>query len=105
MTIHPLFRGAVLAALLALAPVLRAADTNPTQDRADRFLAVVNASYQAIAYVEAEAQWKATTDVSDVHDAASETAGKARAAFMGNPAIINETKALLLKRHELNDLT
>jgi len=102
---RPLFRCPVFAVLLALAPVLRAADSNPTQDRADRYLALVNASYQAIAYVESEAQWKALTDVSDVHDAASETAGKARAAFMGNPAIINETKALLLKRHELNDLT
>jgi peptidyl-dipeptidase A len=105
MTIPPLLRGAVLAAVITLSPASRAADTNLTQDRADRFLAIVNASYQAIAYVEAEAQWKATTDVSDVHDAASETAGKARAAFMGNPAIVNETKALLLKRHELNDLT
>ena len=105
MTIHPLFRGAALAALLTLAPVLRAADSNPTQDRADRFLMLVNASYQAIAYVESEAQWKALTDVSDVHDAASETAGKARAAFMGNPAVINETKALLLQRHDLKDLS
>ena len=104
--IHPRqFRGAAVAALFALVSLARAADSNPTQERADRFLALVNASYQAIAYVESEAQWKATTDVSDVHDAASETAGKARAAFMGNPAIINETKALLLKRHELNDLS
>ena len=41
-----------------------------------------------------------------VHDAASEVAGKARAAFLGNPALINETKALLLRnRSELNALT
>ena len=92
-------------ALLAVGSVLRAADANPTQERADRFLALVNASYQAIYYVEAEAQWKATTDVSDVHDAGAEVAGKARAAFMGNPAVINETKSLLLKRHELNDIS
>lgn len=98
-----LLRGAAVAVLLAVGA--QAADLNPTQERADRFLALVNASYQAIAYVENEAQWKALTDVSDVHDAASETAGKARAAFMGNPAIIDETKSLLLKRHDLNDLT
>jgi peptidyl-dipeptidase A len=55
--------------------------------------------------VKQEAQWAASTDVSDVHDASSETAGKAQAAFMGNPALINETKSLLLKRHELNELT
>ncbi|HWA24305.1 MAG TPA: M2 family metallopeptidase [Lacunisphaera sp.] len=105
MTNPRLFRGAAIAALLALSSALRAADSNPTQERADRFLALVNSSYQAIAYVESEAQWQALTDVSDVNDAKSETAGKARAAFMGNPAVINETKALLLKRHELNDLS
>jgi len=100
-----LFRGAAVVALLALVSLGRAADSNPTQERADRFLSLVNASYQALGYVSSEAQWKASTDVSDVHDAASETAGKAFAAFMGNPAIINETKALLLKRHDLNDLS
>ena len=100
-----LLRGAALTALLATVPLLRASDVNPTQERADRFLMLVNASYQALGYVSSEAQWKASTDVNDVHDAASETAGKALAAFMGNPAIINETKALLLKRHDLNDLT
>lgn len=93
------------AVILTAAPVLRGADTNPMQERADRFLALVNASYQAIYYVESEAQWKASTDVSPVHDASAETAGKARAAFMGNPALINETKALLFHRNELNDLT
>jgi peptidyl-dipeptidase A len=98
-----LLRGAVVTALLAIG--LHAADLNPTQERADRFLALVNASYQAISYVESEAQWKALTDVSDVHDAGAEVAGKARAAFMGNPELINETKSLLLRRHELNDLT
>jgi peptidyl-dipeptidase A len=97
-------RGTALAALLAGAAAF-AADTNPTQERADRFLALVNASYQALAYVENEAQWAASTDVSDVHDAAAETAGKASAAFMGNPALITETKTLLLRRNELDDLT
>lgn len=99
-------RFSLLVAVLILgwAPLMRGADTNPTQERADRFLALVNASYQAIYYVESEAQWKAWTDVSPVHDAASEIAGKARAAFIGNPALIAETKALLAQRKELNDL-
>jgi peptidyl-dipeptidase A len=101
------FLGAALLAVLTLlvGALLRAADTNPTQERADRFLALVNASYQALYYVEAQAQWDALTDVSPVHDAASEAASKARAAFTGNPAIIDETKTLLLHRNELNDLT
>ncbi len=91
--------------LLAVAPALRAADANPTQERADRFLALVNSGYQALITVEGRAQWDALTDVSPVHDAASETASKARAAFVGNVAVINEAKALLLKRADLNELT
>ena len=56
--------------------------------------ALVNACYQALYRVESEAQWLAATDVTPEHDAASETAGKARAAFNGNPAIINEAKRI-----------
>ncbi|WP_438481567.1 M2 family metallopeptidase [Oleiharenicola lentus] len=90
---------------LAFASIALAADTNPTQERADRFLNIVNSTYQAMVTLESNAQWEASTDVSPVHDASAETAGKARAALVGNPAIINETKALLLKRSELNELT
>lgn len=93
---------AVLA--LVAAGLTRAAET-PIQERADRFLALVNASYQALYTVNSEAQWAALTDVSPAHDAAAETAGKAYAAFNGNPAIINEAKELLTHRSELNDLT
>jgi ABC-type dipeptide/oligopeptide/nickel transport system ATPase component len=67
----------------------------PLQERADRFLSLVNAGYQALYRVESEAQWKASTDVKPEHDAASETAGRARAAFNGNPAIIREARELL----------
>jgi peptidyl-dipeptidase A len=102
MTTSPL-RGAVVAALLAATGF--AADSNPTQERADRFLALVNSTYKALITIEGNAQWKALTDVQPVHDAASETASKARAAFTGDPVLINEAKALLLKRNELNELT
>ena len=98
-------RRAACALLLACVPGLRAADSNPTQERADRFLALVNPTYQAMITLESNAQWDASTDVTLAHDAASEVGSKARAAFVGNPALINEAKALLLKRHELNDLT
>jgi len=98
-------RSALLTVLLVALPSLRATDTNPTQERADRFLALVNSEYQAMITLEGNAQWDALTDVSPVHDAASEVGSKARAAFLGNPAVINETKALLLKRSELNELT
>ena len=91
--------------LLLIVSLARAADVNPTQDRADHFLTLVNSSYQAMVTLESNAVWNAATDVSPVHDASAETAGKARAAFLGNPTIINETKALLLKRRDLNALT
>ncbi len=88
------------AFLLAFA----AGAATPLQERADRFLAVVNAGYQALYRVNSEAQWAAATDVKPVNDAASEVAGKAYAAFNGNPAIIGEAKALLAQRLELTEM-
>ena len=81
-----------------------AGGATPLQERADRFLAVVNAGFQALYRVNSEAQWAAATDVKPVNDAASEAAGKAYAAFNGNPAIISEAKALLAQRLELTEL-
>ena len=100
-----LLRSIVVVALLVSVPRVHALDKNPTQERADRFLSLVNASYQALYRVNSNAQWAALTDVSPLHDAASEVAGNAYAAFNGNPAIINEAKALLLKRNELTEVT
>ena len=71
------------------------------QDRANRFLLLMNAGYQALYRVESEAQWKAATDVRPENDAASETAGKARAAFNGNPAVISEARERLQHAAEL----
>jgi len=89
----------------ALAAAAFCSAASPIQERADRFLDLVNASYQALYTVQAEAQWAASTDVTPAHDAASETASKAAAAFNGNPAIITEAKALLAHKAELNDLS
>jgi peptidyl-dipeptidase A len=75
------------------------------QERADRFLALVNASYQALYTVAQRADWDAATDVSPEHDAASAAANKTRAAFTGNPALINEAKDLLAHEAELDSLT
>jgi Oligoendopeptidase F len=75
------------------------------QDRADQFLALANAGYQALYKVNSEAQWIAVTDVTPEHDAAAESSGKAAAAFNGNPALINEARDLLAHRRELNELT
>lgn len=91
------------AALLSAGPA--AAAPTPIQERADRFLALVNSTYQALYTVEQRALWDAATDVSDAHDAASAVASKARAAFAGNPALITEARELLTHEGELDTLT
>src|SRR3954465_3743714 len=78
---------------------------SPMQDRADRFLKLANAGYQALFRVNSEAQWLAVTDVTPKHDAAVEATGKAYAAFNGNPAIINEARELLTHNKELSEIT
>jgi hypothetical protein len=78
---------------------------SPIQERADRFLKLANAGYQALSRVNSEAQWLAVTDVTREHDAAVEATGKAYAAFNGNPAIITEARDLLVHEKELTPLS
>jgi peptidyl-dipeptidase A len=99
----PLRPGLLLSLLAAVSAI--AAPVSPVQERADRFLTLVNAGYQALYRVNSEAQWLASTDVTPVHDAAAEVAGKAYAAFNGNPALINEARDLLAHRSELDPVT
>src|SRR6266700_1988917 len=89
---------------LLLLPSLTFA-VSPNQERADRFLKLANAAYQALYRVNSEAQWQAVTDVTPEHDAAAEATGKAYAAFNGNQAIITEARELLTHQKELNELT
>jgi peptidyl-dipeptidase A len=91
------------AGLALVALSLQAA--TPVQERADRFLLLVNAGYQALYRVSSEAQWLASTDVTPVHDASAEVAGRAYAAFNGNPALITEARALLDQRAQLDPVT
>src|SRR3954447_15987560 len=90
--------------LIALISPAFAETKSPIQERADRFLALANAGYQAVYRVNSDAQWTAVTDVTPEHDAAAEATGKAFAAFNGNPAIINEARELLTHQKELNDV-
>ena len=96
---------AVFVGAFSLLPAFTFAANSPAQERADRFLSLANAGYQALYKVNSEAQWVAVTDVTPEHDAAAETAGKAAAAFNGNPALINEARDLLTHQGELNELT
>ncbi len=94
----------LLPALILGVPLM-AQMTTSLQDRADRFLKLANAGYQSLYYVSQEATWAASTDVKPEHDAAAEWAGKAFAAFTGNPAVLTEAKELLAHRKELNEIT
>ena len=96
---------AVFVGAFSLLPAFAFAVDSPAQERADRFLSLANAGYQALYKVNSEAQWVAITDVTPEHDAAAETAGKAAAAFNGNPALINEARDLLTHKAELNEMT
>src|SRR5438876_4575877 len=78
---------------------------SPIQERADRFLKMANAGYQALYRVNSEAQWLAVTDVTAEHDAAAAATGKAYAAFNGNPALITEARDSLTHQKELSELT
>lgn len=86
-------------------PAPTPANKSALQQRADQFLSLANAGYQALYRVNSEAQWKAVTDVMPEHDAASEATGKAYAAFNGNPAIITEAQDLLKQQSELDPLS
>ncbi len=96
--------GALFAASPTPSPT-PAAKPGSAQERADRFLGLVNSTYQSLYTVNSEAQWKAVTDVTPEHDAAEQVAAKAYASFVGNPAIIQETRELLGQSDQLNDLT
>ncbi|WP_243383975.1 M2 family metallopeptidase [Geothrix alkalitolerans] len=94
----------LLPALVLGAPLMAQA-LSPVQERADRFLKLVNAGYQSLYYVSQQATWAASTDVKPEHDAAAEWAGKAFAAFNGNPLVITEAKELLKSRAQLDEKT
>src|SRR5947208_6575806 len=102
---HPFLRFLLLLLLLLVRSPGFAETKSPIQERADRFLALANAGYQALYRVNSEAQWLAVTDVTPQHDAAAEATAKAYAAFNGNPAIISEARELLTHQKELNELT
>ncbi len=106
-----LFRRPVGVILLGLALAIGAltgleleARADSVSEQADQFLTLMNAGYQALYRVNSIAQWDASTDVKPEHDAARETAGRAYAAFNGNPAVITEARALLSQSSHLTDL-
>ena len=68
---------------------------SPIQERADRFLALANAGYQALYRVNSEAQWFAVTDVTPQHDAAVEASSPTRAG--SSPRTTNSATDITLR--------
>src|SRR5947209_19503815 len=91
--------------LLAFAASAPAETKSPIQERADRFLPLANAGYQALYRVNSEAQWTAVSDVTREHDAAAAAAGKAYAGFNGKQAIVSRARELRTPDKELSERT
>ncbi len=75
------------------------------QERANRFLAMYDSIGQKLYSVAGEASWKAYTDVTDQHIGERIAADRAYGAFAGSNYVIEETKELLAREAELDDLT
>jgi peptidyl-dipeptidase A len=79
--------------------------TPSAQQQADEFLKAYNTIGQKLYAVAAEAQWKASTDVTDQHVGERIGSESALAAFSGSPYVIETTKSLLEHRADLGDLS
>ncbi len=79
-------------------------DNAPARAEAEQFLRVYNSVYQRLYTVDAEAAWASSTDVNEAHEAARTGADQVYAAFVGAPEVINETRALLAKKDQLEPL-
>ena len=75
------------------------------QERADRFLAMYDSIGQKLYSVASDASWKAYTDVTDQHIGERIAADRAFGAFAGSNYVIEETKALLAREADVDDLT
>ncbi len=72
---------------------------------ANAFLDTYNRLYQPLYTIAQEANWKASTDVSDEHTGQRIGAEQAQAAFVGSTWVIDKARALLQHTNELDDLT
>ncbi|MDP2313115.1 MAG: M2 family metallopeptidase [Pseudomonadota bacterium] len=90
----------LLLALGAATPVYAAAGTDPKEE-AKAFLELYNSLYAGQSTVANEASWAASTQVGPSTEGARTAANQAYAAFVGDAAIIRQTRALLALRTEL----
>lgn len=100
--IIPRARALLSAALL----LLSCGPSGPTaQQEADAFLASYNGYLQPVYAADVEANWKASTDVTEQHTGERIGADNVYAAFAGSPQVINTVKSLLARRAELDYIT
>ncbi len=76
-----------------------------TAEEAKVFLDTYNRLYQPLYTIAQEANWKASTDVSDEHTGQRIGAEQAQAAFVGSTWAIDKARVLLQHTNELDDLT
>ncbi len=72
---------------------------------AAEFLKMYNSLSQKLTTVSSEAQWSASTDVSDQHTGERIGADKASATFTGSPYVVNTCKELLKHKATLDKMT
>ena len=99
-----------LRLVLVILPLFQISGTafaKPDANAADAksFLDTYNRTYQSLYTVASDAAWSALTDVTDEHTGQRIGAEKAQAAYLGNPWIIEQARALLQHTNKLDRLT
>jgi peptidyl-dipeptidase A len=80
------------------------AQTNPAKEARD-FLTMYDALYQKLVTVADEAEWKSSTDVSDMHTGERTGADQALATFQGSTYVIDKCRSLLKLKKQLSRST
>src|SRR5262245_4520732 len=94
-----------LAALAGLAGGVFAGDSRDAKQQAADFLAYYNGLHQALTTATSEAEWVASTDVTDAHTGERIGSRKVYAAFAGHPLSIETAKRLMAAKAELDPVT
>jgi len=92
------------ALMLAAVAGARLLSAGPAEE-ARQFAQAYNALAQPIFAAANEADWKASTDVTDENTGRRIGANEVRAKFLGSPYVIAQAKGFLAKKAELDDLT
>ncbi len=90
------------SALLTLS--VTSCSQKPPKEEAATFLNSYDSNFQKLYYATSKAQWLANTDIKPENDSLSQAAEKAYSKFVGSREVIQETKALLAKKDQLDPL-